>query len=103
HLPAPPSPPPLSLHDALPISTAPPWGHVRTDWLVINSPMSVRHDAELSWLYRDGPLRSLIAREADPTARHRQSGDPLDHQRGGADRKSTRLNSSHQIISYAVF
>src|SRR5438552_7962850 len=24
-------------------------------------------------------------------------------QRGGQDRKSTRLNSSHQIISYAVF
>src|SRR5258708_26956647 len=27
---------------------------------------------------------------------------PPDHQ-GGQDRKSTRLNSSHQIISYAVF
>src|SRR5574344_2536684 len=25
------------------------------------------------------------------------------YQRGGLDRKSTRLNSSHQIISYAVF
>src|SRR5258708_8592114 len=25
------------------------------------------------------------------------------HQRSGLDRKSTRLNSSHQIISYAVF
>src|SRR5438552_9657532 len=25
------------------------------------------------------------------------------HGRGGEDRKSTRLNSSHQIISYAVF
>src|SRR5258708_9901983 len=27
----------------------------------------------------------------------------LDHVRLGRDRKSTRLNSSHQIISYAVF
>src|SRR5258708_20084724 len=27
----------------------------------------------------------------------------LDPARGAADRKSTRLNSSHQIISYAVF
>src|SRR5438552_14279356 len=26
-----------------------------------------------------------------------------DHLRAAADRKSTRLNSSHQIISYAVF
>src|SRR3712207_7438063 len=33
-------------------------------------------------------------------------GHPLDrrpHRRGGADRKSTRLNSSHANISYAVF
>src|SRR5207244_11410838 len=27
----------------------------------------------------------------------------IDERRGGGDRKSTRLNSSHQIISYAVF
>src|SRR5947208_13198268 len=27
----------------------------------------------------------------------------LHHHRHGEDRKSTRLNSSHQIISYAVF
>src|SRR5260221_1183887 len=25
------------------------------------------------------------------------------HRRGGGDRKSTRLNSSHTVISYAVF
>src|SRR5438552_12101850 len=29
--------------------------------------------------------------------------DSLPLQCGGSDRKSTRLNSSHQIISYAVF
>src|SRR5947208_3793025 len=29
--------------------------------------------------------------------------DPGRTRRGGQDRKSTRLNSSHQIISYAVF
>src|SRR5258708_23656337 len=28
---------------------------------------------------------------------------PGPHERGHQDRKSTRLNSSHQIISYAVF
>src|SRR5258708_26898569 len=32
------------------------------------------------------------------------AGDALVHEQGlGRDRKSTRLNSSHQIISYAVF
>src|SRR5256885_5696415 len=29
--------------------------------------------------------------------------DTLQHQVGAADRKSTRLNSSHLVISYAVF
>src|SRR5207244_7729251 len=31
------------------------------------------------------------------------AGDEPDSQRQAEDRKSTRLNSSHQIISYAVF
>src|SRR5207244_10923370 len=40
-------------------------------------------------------------------AQHREYADMLIHQGAipakGTDRKSTRLNSSHQIISYAVF
>src|SRR5438552_14640111 len=32
-----------------------------------------------------------------------RAGDGRRHHLGGRDRKSTRLNSSHQIISYAVF
>src|SRR5258708_26973085 len=48
-------------------------------------------------LLRGGrPRRSL--RRADPGQTRRNRGSP----RLG-DRKSTRLNSSHQIISYAVF
>src|SRR5258708_22677428 len=39
--------------------------------------------------------RDLVARTANPTDRRGV--------RVGRDRKSTRLNSSHQIISYAVF
>src|SRR5688500_19494888 len=42
------------------------------------------------------PSPSAVSR---PTARHRGRGRGL---RGG-DRKSTRLNSSHLVISYAVF
>src|SRR5256885_8709574 len=30
-------------------------------------------------------------------------GEGENHRRGGGDRKSTRLNSSHLVISYAVF
>src|SRR5256885_9792394 len=30
-------------------------------------------------------------------------GEPLDSRLGAQDRKSTRLNSSHLVISYAVF
>src|SRR5207244_9107137 len=39
---------------------------------------------------------------ARPAADHRRIAD-ADSAFGGRDRKSTRLNSSHQIISYAVF
>src|SRR5258708_27660385 len=67
----------LSLHDALPIyprSIALPG---RVVWADLSEPPS-------------HPLRSISEIE-------RKGCD------GGSDRKSTRLNSSHQIISYAVF
>src|SRR5258708_29897020 len=35
--------------------------------------------------------------------RRRRPGRPGGRRAGRSDRKSTRLNSSHQIISYAVF
>src|SRR5947208_12290731 len=44
-------------------------------------------------------FRPRRQRPADPGSGHRRSW--RDVERG--DRKSTRLNSSHQIISYAVF
>src|SRR5688500_12977178 len=57
------------------------------------------------------PVRPAAAgggsdRERDPGQRaagHRQHRDRLDRARGLRDRKSTRLNSSHLVISYAVF
>src|SRR2546430_11377548 len=64
----------LSLHDALPISA----GHVR----------SHRQDARFSRLPRAARPARL--------ARQEQLRPPR-------DRKSTRLNSSHSQISYAVF
>src|SRR5258708_38805238 len=63
----------LSLHDALPISSS---------GLVDAGPDAIRRGAQRA------RLRGLRA--------------PPDSV-GPGDRKSTRLNSSHQIISYAVF
>src|SRR5438445_5276031 len=60
------------------------------------------HDERLqthedTWTRRDivGRLGAIAERH------HRRFGKPLDPQR--LDRKSTRLNSSHANISYAVF
>src|SRR5699024_12841657 len=72
---------PLSLHDALPISrpawpAAPPPGY--TGFSSPSPPQS-----RYSWYKRSSPCWTAAARRSD--------------------RKSTRLNSSHVSISYAVF
>src|SRR5438132_13429728 len=65
----------LSLHDALPIS---PWRRRRE---AVREPSVDRVGARLHWRHfmKIAPTRST------------------------EDRKSTRLNSSHTVISYAVF
>src|SRR5438552_12673562 len=77
-----PPPPPeiytLSLHDALPISA----------W----NPQLCRRRLGRGRRHSSSPWYE---------ARYRNRGCPRN--RGREDRKSTRLNSSHQIISYAVF
>src|SRR3712207_7778184 len=74
----------LSLHDALPISPGP------------RRPPPPRRRRP------PPPPRQRDARVArgDGAARAREPGRVL---RGAGDRKSTRLNSSHANISYAVF
>src|SRR2546427_8415222 len=67
-------------------------------------------------LFRSGPLNVLIMLLDDPrlgassalggrcsTRRHQGDTAGRDAFRGNGDRKSTRLNSSHSQISYAVF
>src|SRR3989442_10548044 len=69
-------------------------------------------------LFRSTRTRGLVVRQRRPgaqgddhPARGRRARDdlpaadrgPLPHDASGADRKSTRLNSSHVRISYAVF
>src|SRR2546430_14154604 len=71
----------LSLHDALPIS--------RTRRISTTCSADGGTDGQASASDASAPLRSAAARRAST--------------RSARDRKSTRLNSSHSQISYAVF
>src|SRR3712207_7670997 len=83
----------LSLHDALPISgegdisTCPSFASVCTS--AVTLPLDTRSELESAPIVMPSGWRSIAARTS---------------KRGRvADRKSTRLNSSHANISYAVF
>src|SRR5207244_6107971 len=94
-VPAPPPPElsPLSLHDALPISEVLPGVEQRG----VDLGRGEIHEARLM---QHGENRAALARAERAgrgTPRRRSALGPP------PDRKSTRLNSSHQIISYAVF
>src|SRR5438132_2588292 len=73
----------LSLHDALPIFLVVPEGCRDVDLPALCAP-------------REAWRRAL---EPHPRTPRRPAG----RQRSGVDRKSTRLNSSHTVTSYAVF
>src|SRR5207244_12724693 len=88
---------PLSLHDALPISEWPPHPARLFSALVAachETRMGEGIREALQWLERLGPpcINAPAGSQPDKV----MSFVPT-------DRKSTRLNSSHQIISYAVF
>src|SRR5207244_9383332 len=85
----------LSLHDALPIFgqvTAAPLRIVMKSRRFIRSPRRRSRVASMGWL-DPVPWPSCDLSEAQTSSAARSA----------RDRKSTRLNSSHQIISYAVF
>src|SRR5438132_10354682 len=48
-------------------------------------------------------FRSAAAAPAPSLQIRPRSVQPLQHDKSATDRKSTRLNSSHTVISYAVF
>src|SRR5699024_12166778 len=88
--------PTLSLHDALPISESQRQRHPAAQLLAGLSSLPDRLPAvrrrlqpELSFWLRQRPVRP--------------AGGRCFHRRQRRDRKSTRLNSSHVSISYAVF
>src|SRR3712207_8541084 len=77
----------LSLHDALPIC------HLRADRARLRDHLQGQRGREFH------PRVAAAARRVLDRAAGRAARLP----RRGADRKSTRLNSSHANISYAVF
>src|SRR5207244_12946505 len=94
---------PLSLHDALPISrpTRGPRLPVPVPRAPVRSGARAQGRRAASAAEDDRSRRRLV----DPEGAAELAPDRLGlGARGiGSDRKSTRLNSSHQIISYAVF
>src|SRR5207249_12246940 len=91
----------LSLHDALPIYAA---AVVHTDGRPVPARLLRRApDREELHVYdgRGQPLRPLLLAPDRQQPRRGALGHGA--RRGRRDRKSTRLNSSHVSISYAVF
>src|SRR5690606_42104255 len=89
---------PLSLHDALPISRSAPFGLEE----LRNSPSAnaavTPRSTPADWNPESAAGLAVIAESAESC--NVASAPPTDIAR---DRKSTRLNSSHVKISYAVF
>src|SRR5699024_12112984 len=88
---------PLSLHDALPISAALRDRRIRG---VVGNGTPI-HD-----FFTDTAWQARVPRITRDTLAHLAGVSPgavFEHLRDRADRKSTRLNSSHVSISYAVF
>src|SRR5947199_5433848 len=83
----------LSLHDALPISAL---KGLPFEALAKKGEAS---GVEAAWRRREGAGRCRRRRPGTATG-FRQRGNAIG---GSRDRKSTRLNSSHLGISYAVF
>src|SRR5439155_16767160 len=89
---------PLSLHDALPIyvSKLSPIADAGQK-LTGHNPADARHTHHI--LDTLGQFRIVLAEAADLDATKTVCGE----RKSSLDRKSTRLNSSHVAISYAVF
>src|SRR5690606_39986263 len=93
-----PAPPTLSLHDALPISSTRRISSL-SPWYAANaSPIvTLGHGRSSTSISSPAPSSPVsITRKYAP-------GRPASVKRLTQDRKSTRLNSSHVKISYAVF
>src|SRR5207253_7844366 len=102
HRPAPPAPSTLSLHDALPISAA----NILEDGSINGKNGAPNFDGASG----EQPVRNLVDEAVKTTLEQLELDTPeraaaffARHPAADLDRKSTRLNSSHVAISYAVF
>src|SRR5207244_10737667 len=84
----------LSLHDALPIS----FGSVMTQKFEFVGTVQLWPNGA-----RGNPVALYLEKLENSECRISARLSEWRHVVGVGDRKSTRLNSSHQIISYAVF
>src|SRR5437763_12612956 len=84
---------PLSLHDALPILSKDRMPNARN--------RETRQQQQIEEALVSG--RSVVIDNTNPSIESRAPLIALGHRHGARDRKSTRLNSSHRCISYAVF
>src|SRR5207248_8623095 len=97
---SPPTPPtplhPLSLHDALPIFIATPSLVAVVARASLDLAVSA---AKTDWMNTSGEVTITTLDTTKAAGR----GEKGSQKRAFLDRKSTRLNSSHRTISYAVF
>src|SRR5205814_3824039 len=84
----------LSLHDALPI-----WQARRIDLMAIEK----RHESGEHTMEQTTDAKVVVNVDGSRTEYDDVSPEPAELERLLRDRKSTRLNSSHLGISYAVF
>src|SRR5207244_11868828 len=89
----------LSLHDALPISSA----RTQNDGLGRDCLDSTRHHIDGNHALNAALIDEELRHEPFVIADNAGVFKGRLEERMEQDRKSTRLNSSHQIISYAVF
>src|SRR5205807_10080097 len=102
---SPPAPPPLytlSLHDALPIWQQALWTlGISGDWPIllatIESPVGMPSVRQLLRSHHYWRLKGIVCDLVILNVH------PASYMQELRDRKSTRLNSSHLVISYAVF
>src|SRR5207248_3959485 len=93
----------LSLHDALPISGR---GiddpqHLGGRGLLFQRLACLGNEPRV--LHSDDRLGGEVLQQRDLVIRERSDFPAIDVEAAKRDRKSTRLNSSHRTISYAVF
>src|SRR5690606_39899662 len=93
----------LALHDALPIFANGDPGPAQPRAFQVEEQPDHGHEARQREVVEPAIVEAPVGIQAEPVQRRRRHGvEPASAGRDLLDRKSTRLNSSHVKISYAV-